>query len=94
VNLLETVHQGSIIKHVVVSLVFRYAKELDHTRWNGVRIGAVLGLFIGWLSLVTYLLYSIGFIFGSLLMSYDNQNTFDVSDILSVSDSYLKLTKK
>jgi hypothetical protein len=86
--------QQSFIKYVVVSVVIRYAKELNQIRWNGVRKGAAFGLFVGWLTLVAYIMDSVAFIYGSILMSYDNQNTFDIGDILAVSDSYYKSTKK
>jgi hypothetical protein len=68
----------------------RYAKELDQIRWNGVRKGAALGLLNGWFYFVAYIVYPVGFIFGSILMSYDDQNTFNISDILAVSDSHYK----
>ena len=73
---------------MLLSFAFRYEKELHPTRWSSVRQGAIFGVFVGWLSLLTYIVYSVGFIFGSILMSYENHNTFTISDILVVSDLY------
>ncbi|CAF1343363.1 unnamed protein product [Rotaria sordida] len=62
----------------------RYDRELYSTRWSSIRKGAVLGIYTGWLSLITYLVYSVGFIFGSLLMSHKNDHTLNISDILVI----------
>ncbi|CAF1234636.1 unnamed protein product [Rotaria sordida] len=62
----------------------RYDRELYPTCWSSIRKGAVFGIFIGWLSLITYLVYSVGFIFGSLLMSHKDDHTLNISDILVV----------
>ena len=51
----------------------------------------MFGIFIGWLSLITYIVYSVGFIFGSILMSYENHKTLNISDILVVSILYYKI---
>ncbi|CAF1564085.1 unnamed protein product, partial [Adineta steineri] len=61
----------------------RYEKELSPTRWSNIRKGALFGVFVGWLSLVNYIVYAVGFIFGSLLMSYGGYNhNISISDIL------------
>jgi uncharacterized membrane protein YobD (UPF0266 family) len=78
----------------VVLNTFRYDKELERTRWSSIRQGATFGIFVGWLSLITYIVYSVGFIFGSILMSYTNHNTMNISDILVVSISYYKINEK
>jgi hypothetical protein len=77
-----------------ISIAFRYEKELHQTLWSSVRKGAVFGIFMGWLSLVTYTVYAVGFIFGSIFVSYGDHNIFNISDILVVSDLYQKSTKK
>jgi len=46
----------------------------------------MFGVFAGWLSLVTYIIYSLGFIFGSILMSYGNHQILSLSDIFVVSN--------
>ncbi|UJR34425.1 hypothetical protein I4U23_021832 [Adineta vaga] len=61
----------------------RYEKELDPTCWSSIRKGAVYGVFNGWLSLTTYLVFALGFIFGSILMSY-GKHEFNLSNILIV----------
>jgi hypothetical protein len=63
-------------------IIFRYERELDFGRWNSLRKGAIFGIFIGWLSFITYIIYSVGFIFGFIVMSYDN--SLNISDILIV----------
>jgi len=65
-------------------IILRYERELDFARWNSIRKGAVFGIFIGWLSFITYIVYSVGFIFGFILMSYDYDNNLNISDILIV----------
>ncbi|CAF3237549.1 unnamed protein product [Rotaria sp. Silwood2] len=62
----------------------RYEKELDSTRWTNIRQGAVYGAFLGWLSLVTYLVYAVGFIFGSLLKSSKDYHGVNITDILII----------
>ena len=66
-------------------VVFRYERELDSTRLSSIRKGAAFGIFVGWSSLVTYITYALGFIFGSLLISYGNHDILSISDILVVS---------
>ncbi|CAF1469718.1 unnamed protein product, partial [Rotaria sordida] len=62
----------------------RYAKELPPTRWSSIRQGAMFGVFTGVLTLITYLVYSVGFFFGSLFMSDRAHHSSDISDILVV----------
>ncbi|CAF1209199.1 unnamed protein product [Rotaria sordida] len=62
----------------------RYKRELHSTRWSNIRQGAMFGVFTGWLSLIFYLAYSVGFIFGSLFMSDRTHHSLDISDILVV----------
>jgi hypothetical protein len=69
-----------------IYLTFRYEKELHPTRWSNIRQGTVYGLFVGWMSLTTYIVYSVGFIFGSLLMADEDHKKLNISDILVVSD--------
>ncbi|CAF4561904.1 unnamed protein product, partial [Rotaria sp. Silwood2] len=64
--------------------LFEYDRELYPTRWSTIRKGAVFGIYTGWLSLITYLVYSVGFIVGSLLMSHKDDHTLNISDILAV----------
>jgi hypothetical protein len=77
-----------------VSVEFRYEKELHSTRWRSVRQGAIFGIFVGWLSLISYIVYSVGFIFGSILMSDKTDKTSNISDILVVSISFIKIKLK
>lgn len=58
------------------------------------RKGAIFGVFMGWISLISYIIYSVGFIFGSILMSYETNNTLNISDILVVGDLYYKSIRK
>ena len=68
-------------------IIFRYEKELNHTRWSTVRKGAVYGAYTGWLHFAIFIIYGVGFIFGSILMSHEDQDRIDISDILVVSNS-------
>ncbi|CAF4920595.1 unnamed protein product, partial [Rotaria sp. Silwood1] len=61
-----------------------YEKELSSSHWNSIRHGAMFGIYSGWLSLINYLVYSLGFIFGSLLKSSEDQHSSNISDILVV----------
>ncbi|CAF1489010.1 unnamed protein product [Rotaria sp. Silwood1] len=73
-----------MIKLGIIFIAFRYERELHPTRWSSIRNGAIFGIFIGWLSLTTYLVYAIAFIFGSLLMSNEDHHRLTISDILIV----------
>ncbi|CAF3902571.1 unnamed protein product [Rotaria sp. Silwood1] len=82
---------GQIVQEVFSSLRTvlslngsKYDRELYPTRWSSIRKGAVFGIYTGWLSLITYLVYSVGFIVGSLLMSHKDDHTLNISDILAV----------
>ncbi|CAF1262542.1 unnamed protein product [Rotaria sordida] len=62
----------------------RYEKELHSTRWSSIRQGAVFGVYTGCLSLISYLVYAVGFIFGFLIMSSKSHHSLNISDILIV----------
>ncbi|CAF4380045.1 unnamed protein product, partial [Rotaria sp. Silwood2] len=65
-----------------------YDKELNRTHWSSIRQGAMFGIFIGWISLTTCLVYAVGFIFGSLLMSQKIDDSMNISDILVVVSTF------
>ncbi len=65
-------------------IMFRYEKELDFGRWNSLRKGAVFGIFIGWLAFITYIVYAVGFIFGFILISSDDDKGLNISGLLIV----------
>jgi hypothetical protein len=73
---------------------FRYERELQSTRWSSIRQGAVFGVFTGWLYLLMFIVYAVGFIFGSILMSYGDNKTPSVSDILIVRTLYYTIDQK
>ncbi|CAF4872989.1 unnamed protein product [Rotaria socialis] len=62
--------------------------ELALTRSGGIRQGALFGVFIGWLSLITFIVCATDFISGSFLMTKKNQSTFTISDILIVASIF------
>jgi hypothetical protein len=70
---------------IVISILFRYNRELKSTSWSSIRQGALLGLFTGWLYLTTYIINVVGFTFGSILMSDKNHSILNISDIILVS---------
>ncbi|CAF3344673.1 unnamed protein product, partial [Rotaria sp. Silwood2] len=61
-----------------------YERELYSTRWSNIRQGVVFGIFTGWISLITYLVYAIGFIVGSILMSTEGHHSLNIGDILVI----------
>ncbi|CAF1250795.1 unnamed protein product, partial [Adineta ricciae] len=66
----------------------RYEHELHSTTRNSIRQGAVFGLFAGWLSFSTYLIYSVGFIFGSTFLFYHKNEEVDLVEItITVSEA-------
>ena len=76
------------MKLISLLLMFRYEKELETTLWSSIRQGATYGIFTGWMFFISYIVYAVGFIFGSILMSYKSSNALNISDILVVSFSY------
>ncbi|CAF1162851.1 unnamed protein product [Rotaria sordida] len=68
----------------------RYEKELYPTRWSSIRQGAVLGIYIGWLSLMDCIVYAVGFTFGSLIMSSKSHHSLNISDILVIVSTFSK----
>lgn len=67
-------------------VVFRYKDALATSRWNGIRQGALIGAFTGWLVFAVYLVYTAGFIFGSLLIPDESPHNLTISDIIVVSN--------
>ncbi|CAF1173110.1 unnamed protein product [Rotaria sp. Silwood1] len=67
--------------------LFEYERALDATRWSIIRQGAIFGVFTGWLCMISYLAYSVGFIFGSLFMSHKPHHSLSISDILVGNDT-------
>jgi hypothetical protein len=68
-------------------IAFRYENELHQTRWSSLRKGAALGVWMGWLFLMMYIVYPITFIFASIFMSYDDHHRLTIIDILIVSNA-------
>jgi hypothetical protein len=50
-----------------------------------VRKGAIFGVFMGSVSLILYITYSTGFIFGSFLMHHEGRDELSISNIIVVS---------
>ncbi|CAF3995308.1 unnamed protein product, partial [Adineta steineri] len=66
----------------------QYEKELKLNEWYTIRKDAAFGAFTGWLFFVSFVVYSIGFTFGSILMSYGNHHTLTISEILVVVNMF------
>ncbi|CAF1439787.1 unnamed protein product [Adineta steineri] len=66
----------------------QYDKELKLTEWCTVRKDAALGALFGWLFFISFIVYSIGFTFGSILMSYGNHPTLTITEILIVVNMF------
>ncbi|CAF4418726.1 unnamed protein product, partial [Adineta steineri] len=58
----------------------QYEKELKLNEWCTVRKDAAFGAFFGWLIFINFAVYSIGFTFGSILMSYETHHGLTISD--------------
>ncbi|CAF4037744.1 unnamed protein product, partial [Adineta steineri] len=66
----------------------QYEKELKLNERCTVRKDAAFGAFSGWLFFISFVVYAIGFIFGSILMSYGNHRTPTISDILIIVNMF------
>ncbi|CAF0731721.1 unnamed protein product [Adineta steineri] len=66
----------------------QYDKELKLNEWYTVRKDATFGAYTGWLFFINFVVYSIGFTFGSILISYGNYRTLTISDILVVVNMF------
>ncbi|CAF0897167.1 unnamed protein product [Adineta steineri] len=66
----------------------QYEKELKLNEWYTIRKDAAFGAFFGWLVFINFAVYSIGFTFGSILMSDGNHRTLTISDILVVVNMF------
>ncbi|CAF3637910.1 unnamed protein product [Adineta steineri] len=66
----------------------QYDKELKLNEWCTVRKDIAFGAFFGWLIFINFLVYSIGFTFGSILMSYGNHRTLTISEILVIVNMF------
>ncbi|CAF4347977.1 unnamed protein product, partial [Adineta steineri] len=49
---------------------------------------AAFGIFMGWLSFINFVVYSVGFTFGSILMSHGNHRSLTISEILVVVNMF------
>lgn len=73
-------------KRIIAHISLSYEKELYPTQRCGIRKGTFNGIFVGWLSLMTFVVYAIGFIFGSLLMPKNDHEKSNIVGILIVSN--------
>ncbi|CAF3813018.1 unnamed protein product, partial [Adineta steineri] len=66
----------------------QYDKELKLNEWSTVRKDIAFGTFFGWLFFMNFLVYSIGFTFGSILMSDETHPTLTITEILIVVNMF------
>jgi hypothetical protein len=71
--------------------LFRYERDLQSTRTGTIRQGALFGAFSGWLYLINYIVHAVGFIFGSILISYENPGAPSLTDIIIVGALYYRI---
>jgi hypothetical protein len=71
-------------------LYFRYTRHLTAARRSGVRKGAVFGGIMGFIRLIIFLIYAVGFIYGTRLIHEEHSN---IGDIFVVNDFSLILFK-
>jgi hypothetical protein len=66
---------------MMTCFVLRYETELQSVQWSCVRKGAILGLLIGWLYFMIYIIYFVAFLVGSRLMIDAGWNVVKISNI-------------
>ncbi|CAF1182935.1 unnamed protein product [Adineta steineri] len=66
----------------------QYDKELQINEWCTVRKDAAYGVLFGWFFFISFIVYSIGFTFGSILISYTTHHTLNVSEIIIVVNMF------
>jgi len=66
-------------------LYFRYTQHLTAARRNGIRKGIVFGIIMGFIRLVIFVIYAVGFIYGTRLIYEENSN---IGDIFLVTDLF------
>ncbi|CAF4027162.1 unnamed protein product, partial [Adineta steineri] len=66
----------------------QYEQELKLNEWYTIRKDAAFGAFTGWLFFISFVVYSIGFTFGSILMSSGNHRTLTISEILIIVNMF------
>ncbi|CAF2074714.1 unnamed protein product [Rotaria magnacalcarata] len=62
----------------------RYEKKLQATHWSSVRKGSVFGLLTGWVYLVAYIIYALGFSCGLFIMHDEGRKKFSFSDLFVI----------
>ncbi|CAF3625028.1 unnamed protein product [Rotaria sp. Silwood1] len=62
----------------------RYKSKLQATRRSSICKGAMFGFLVGWIYLIGYLIYSVGFAFGSSLMNHEGHERLSFSDLLVI----------
>ena len=76
----------------LVLILCRYAKELATTRLSSVRKSVVFGIYLGWEYFIINIVYAAGFIFGLLLMHQVGHNNLNLTKLIIVSFSLLKIS--
>ncbi|CAF1456940.1 unnamed protein product [Adineta steineri] len=66
----------------------QYEKELKLNEWYTIRKDAAFGAFSGWLFFTSFVVYAIGFTFGSILMSSRNHRALTISEILVIVNMF------
>ncbi|CAF4125410.1 unnamed protein product [Rotaria magnacalcarata] len=62
----------------------RYEKKLQATHWSSVRKGSVFGLLTGWVYLIAYIIYALGFSCGLFIMHDEGRKKFSFSDLFVI----------
>ena len=74
-----------------LSLYFRYTRHLTAARRSGIRKGTVFGCIMGFIRLVIFLIYAVGFIYGTRLIYEEHSNIGDIFVVIDLSSSLFKL---
>ncbi|CAF4338571.1 unnamed protein product, partial [Rotaria magnacalcarata] len=62
----------------------QYEKKLQATHWSSVPKGSVFGLLTGWVYLVAYIIYALGFSCGLFIMHDEGRKKFSFSDLFVI----------
>lgn len=59
-------------------MYFRYVRQLTAAKRSGICKGAIFGIFVGFIRLIIFVIYGVGFIYGTRLIYKENSNIGDI----------------
>jgi hypothetical protein len=76
-----------------LSLYFRYTRHLTAARKSGIRKGTVFGGIMGFIRLVIFCIYAVGFIYGTRLIYEEHSSIGDIFVVIDFCFSLFKLER-